>query len=97
MNGIPVEIHLLQGMGLRVEKVTDGEAVALIEDAVGRGVHRCATLPDDASRTVALVADEQAGIKVRTDMAVAALDERIGHDTGLVATDGRHIFLTDDT
>ena len=65
MDGIPVEIHILQGMGSRVEEVAYLYAVAFKEDAVGGGIDRCAAFPDDASRPVALVADEQTAIKER--------------------------------
>ena len=66
MNGIPVEIHVLQSMGVRIEEFANGITFALSEDAVGGDVRRCAALPDDASGTMALVADEQAGKQVRT-------------------------------
>ena len=59
MNGIPVEIHVLQLMSLLVKEIVDASTVALEEDAVGRRVDRCATLPNDASGTVALIAHEQ--------------------------------------
>ena len=96
MNGIPIEIHILQGVGLRVEEITDSGTVALSEDTVGRCVDRCAALPDDTSRTMALVTDKQSGIQERTYLSVGTADERIGHDTGFVAADAGNILLTHD-
>ena len=63
MNSIPVEIHVLQGMGGWIEELANSSTLTLGEDAVGGDVRRCATLPDDASRTMALVTDEQTGIQ----------------------------------
>ena len=84
-------------MGILIEELTNRCAVAFGKDAVGRNIHRCSTIPEDTPGTMALIADEQSGEKVRIKMILVILDEWINHDTGLVATDGRHIFLTDDT
>ena len=84
-------------MRLGVEQLADGIIVAFKEDAVRRDVHRRTALPYYASGTMALVTNKQPGVKEWTHVAIGASDERISHHTGLVATDGRDIFLTNDT
>ena len=82
LNGSPVEVQILQPFRLLVEEVSNIGGVALSVDAVVGDVCRCTALPDDASRTVVLIAYEQSGIQVGTHIAVFTFNQRISHDTG---------------
>ena len=83
-------------MGLFIEEIMDSGAVAFKEDAVGRRIDGSATLPDDTSGTMALIAYEQSGEEERTHLAINAFEQRVSHDNGFVATDRGYILLTQD-
>ena len=63
MSIVPVDIHILQHMGILIEELTNRCAVAFGKDAVGRNIHRYSTIPEDTPGTMALIADEQSGEK----------------------------------